>query len=188
MEAPIIGAKEAGGAVGGIKIILNNTESAFEQDVSSIFKSDEVAQMNFFGPRKTCLVDSAMAETPDMRRAVIALPGGFGTLDELFELVTLKQLHKLGTKGKLPILLMNYGGYYDKLLDFCRHMLAEKKISEKDMRDIFTVCKTNKEALDYLAQEFAIPDEERTYDQRLQPWSLWYPQDADERPELNLHA
>ncbi len=189
MEAPIIGAKEAGGAVGGIKIILNDKESAFEQEVSGVFKSEEVAQMDFFGPRKMCLVDSSMAETSDMRRAVITFPGGFGTLDEFFELVTLKQLRKLGTQGKLPILLMNYGGYYDELLVFFRRkMLAQKKISEKDLTDIFTVCATNKEALDYLAGEFAIPAEERTYDQRLQPWSSFYPQDESGRPELTLHA
>ncbi len=183
MEAPILGAKEAGGAIGGIKILLNQSESAFEQEVSQVFRPEEVAQMPDFGPRKVCLVDAAMAEDESQRRAAVILPGGYGTLDEFFELLTLKQLNKLGTKRKLRILLMNYGGYYQELLDWLRDkVLRDGKIKESDLTDIFNVCSTNKEALDHLAREFGIPEEERTYDARLQPWSTWYP-DKPPTPE-----
>lgn len=56
-----------------------------------------------------------MAERSD---AFLALPGGLGTLEELFEVWTWRQL---GYHDK-PIGLLNSGGYYDKLLDFVEHM------------------------------------------------------------------
>lgn len=53
--------------------------------------------------------------------AVIALPGGFGTLEELFEIVTWAQL---GIHSK-PVGLLNVAGYWDRLLDLLEHMVAE---------------------------------------------------------------
>ena len=58
-----------------------------------------------------------MAERSD---AFLALPGGIGTLEELFEVWTWRQL---GYHDK-PVGLLNSGGYYDKLLDFVAHMEA----------------------------------------------------------------
>lgn len=53
--------------------------------------------------------------------AVIALPGGCGTFEELFEAITLKRLGQfLG-----PIVLVNTAGYYDRLLDFMAHSVSE---------------------------------------------------------------
>lgn len=54
--------------------------------------------------------------------ACIALPGGVGTLEELFEIVTLKQL---GQYDK-PIVILNTDGYYDDLLHFVQHIVDEK--------------------------------------------------------------
>jgi uncharacterized protein (TIGR00730 family) len=54
--------------------------------------------------------------------AVIALPGGCGTFEELFEAMTLKRLGQfLG-----PIVLINTTGYYDRLLDFLAHSVTER--------------------------------------------------------------
>lgn len=54
--------------------------------------------------------------------AVIALPGGCGTFEELFEAITLKRLGQfLG-----PIVLINTRGYYDQLLEFLRHSVQER--------------------------------------------------------------
>lgn len=54
--------------------------------------------------------------------AVIALPGGCGTFEELFEVMTLKRLGQyLG-----PIILVNTGGYYDGLLSFLQHSVNER--------------------------------------------------------------
>lgn len=59
-----------------------------------------------------------MAEIAD---AFIALPGGFGTLDELFEIITWAQL---GIHNK-PVALLNIKGYFDPLVHFIEHMATE---------------------------------------------------------------
>jgi uncharacterized protein (TIGR00730 family) len=61
----------------------------------------------------------------DLCNGVIALPGGFGTMDELFEMLTWAQL---GLHQK-PIGLLNFNGYYDHLLKFVNSMLDENFIS-----------------------------------------------------------
>ena len=62
-----------------------------------------------------------MAELSD---AFIALPGGFGTLEELFEILTWAQLGL----HKNPVGVLNVNGFYDKLLDYLDHAVAEKFI------------------------------------------------------------
>ncbi|MEY4987168.1 MAG: hypothetical protein RL567_947 [Bacteroidota bacterium] len=59
-----------------------------------------------------------MAELAD---GVIALPGGFGTLDELFEMLTWKQLDL----HQMPISILNTNGYYDHLMAQLQHMVDE---------------------------------------------------------------
>lgn len=157
MEGPIVGAKEAGGEIGAVKIILNGAKSSFEQNVASVFSPDEVAYAKYFAPRKVGLVEAGMAEQPGACRAFVFLPGGFGTLDELYEIITLKQLGKLGSRADVPVLLMNYGGYYDGLLQWMRdRMLKEGKVSEEELK-LFTVCNTNDDAVRYLEQRY-FPD------------------------------
>ncbi|MBV6519849.1 MAG: TIGR00730 family Rossman fold protein [Candidatus Brocadia sp.] len=72
-----------------------------------------------------------MAELSD---AFIAMPGGFGTFDELFEILTWAQLG-LHTK---PIGLLNTDGYFDLLLAFIQHVLKERFIQTKHRRLIMT--------------------------------------------------
>jgi uncharacterized protein (TIGR00730 family) len=66
-----------------------------------------------------------------MSDAFLIFPGGMGTLDELFEIVTWRQL---GLHGK-PIAIMNINGYYDSLLKFLDHAVKQGLIKQKD-RDI----------------------------------------------------
>lgn len=66
---------------------------------------------------------SVMAELAD---GVIALPGGLGTFEEFFEMLTWAQL---GLHAK-PCGVLNVGGYYDKLLDFLDHTVAERFVSD----------------------------------------------------------
>ncbi len=79
----------------------------------------------------------------DMTDAAIVLPGGCGTLDELFEIVTLKQL---GVYLK-PIVILNVDGYYDYLL---RHMerAMKENFMRSEHRDIWKVATTAEEAID----------------------------------------
>ena len=59
-----------------------------------------------------------MAERGD---GFIAMPGGIGTMEELFEIMTLNQLHYI----QKPLALYNVNGYYDKLIDFLNHAMEE---------------------------------------------------------------
>jgi uncharacterized protein (TIGR00730 family) len=65
----------------------------------------------------------------DRSDAFVALPGGFGTLDELFEILTWAQL---GIHAK-PIGLLNVGGFFDTLLGWVRHAAAEGFIRQQHL-------------------------------------------------------
>ena len=75
--------------------------------------------------------------------AFIAMPGGFGTLDEVFEVAVLSQLRIIDK----PVALYNINGYYDKLLDFLKHAVDEGFI-RKEHFDNIIVSDEPKELLD----------------------------------------
>jgi uncharacterized protein (TIGR00730 family) len=77
--------------------------------------------------------------------AFIILPGGFGTFEEMFEVLAWQTL-KLHQK---PILLLNLNGFYDKLLGFLDHCVAEGMLKPKN-REILLVANTVEEALTLL--------------------------------------
>lgn len=83
-----------------------------------------------------------MAQRAD---AFIALPGGFGTFEELFEVLA---WHTLKIHQK-PILLLNINGFYDKLLAFLDHCIAEGMLKSKS-REILLVADNVEEALHQL--------------------------------------
>jgi uncharacterized protein (TIGR00730 family) len=83
-----------------------------------------------------------MAELAD---GVIALPGGFGTLDELFEMLTWKQLDL----HQMPISILNTNGYYDHLLAQLKHMVDGGFLKSPNLEALQV--ETNPEALvDYI--------------------------------------
>jgi cytokinin riboside 5'-monophosphate phosphoribohydrolase len=77
--------------------------------------------------------------------AVIALAGGFGTLEELSEMIVQKQL---GYSEK-AIVILNTDGFYDNLLKFFEELVAEK-FAATDMKTAYYVAKTPQEAINYL--------------------------------------
>jgi len=77
--------------------------------------------------------------------AFIALPGGFGTIEEFMELLTLKQLHY----HKKAITLLNVQGFYDPLLQMFE-TIYENHFAKQGSRDIFFVSKYPTEVLDYI--------------------------------------
>ncbi len=83
-----------------------------------------------------------MAEMSD---GVIALPGGCGTMEELLEIITWKQL---GLYLK-PIVILNTDGFYNSLLDMLEHAIAEQFMRNRH-RDIWCVSSTPEEAVDLL--------------------------------------
>lgn len=78
--------------------------------------------------------------------AFIALPGGFGTFEELFEVLAWYSL-RLHQK---PIVLVNINGFYDKLIEFLDHCIAEGLLKQKN-REALLVANTVEDALRLLA-------------------------------------
>jgi uncharacterized protein (TIGR00730 family) len=115
MEAANKGAREAGGASVGLGI-----ELPFEQGLNEYVNLG--VNFRYFFARKTMFVKYA--------QGFIVLPGGFGTLDELFEAVTLVQTRKVTS---FPIVLMG-SGYWGGLLDWLRSTVLEAgTVSPKDV-------------------------------------------------------
>jgi len=85
------------------------------------------------------------AKIDSISDAVIALPGGFGTLEELSEMIVQKQLGY----NKKPIIILNTNGFYDKLNAFFEEII-EQKYANKNMRSIYFIASTPSEAIDYL--------------------------------------
>ena len=77
--------------------------------------------------------------------AVVALAGGFGTLEELAEMIVQKQLGY----NKKPIIILNTSGFYDKLLEFF-DIIIEEKFANRISKELYFVAKTPQEAIDYI--------------------------------------
>ena len=87
--------------------------------------------------RKTTMEDRA--------DAFIALPGGAGTLEEMFQVINLKQLQY----HIKPVVLINTEGFYDKLLEFIDH-LYEHRFARPELKHLYHVAPHASAALDYL--------------------------------------
>jgi uncharacterized protein (TIGR00730 family) len=115
MEAVNKGACDAGGTSVGLGI-----ELPFEQRINDYV--DIGIQFRYFFARKTMFVKYA--------QAFVIAPGGFGTLDELFEALTLVQTRKV---TRFPVVLLGVA-YWTPLFDFIRDsMLAGGKVDEDDV-------------------------------------------------------
>jgi uncharacterized protein (TIGR00730 family) len=69
----------------------------------------------------------------DLSDGFIALPGGFGTLEEVFEMLTWRQLNI----GQKPIAFLNVNGYYSPLMAMVEHMVAEKFLHADQRHDLW---------------------------------------------------
>jgi uncharacterized protein (TIGR00730 family) len=128
MEAANRGAKEGGSASIGL-----NIELPFEQHVNPFLDIEMTCR--YFFTRKLFFVRYAIG--------FVVLPGGFGTLDELFEAMTLSQTDKI---RHFPIVLVG-SEYWGGLVDWIRaRVLEEGKISPEDL-DLITVCDDPHEAV-----------------------------------------
>ena len=93
--------------------------------------------------------------------AVVALAGGFGTLEEFAEMFVQKQL---GYNRK-AIVILNTNGYYDNLLDFFEKIVDEK-FANKSARDLVYVASTPQEVIDYIKnyrQPESLPSKHEIY-------------------------
>jgi len=120
MEAANRGAKEAGGHSVGLTIRLP------KEQVMNAYLTDHVDFYYFFS-RKVCLTYSA--------EAFLFFPGGYGTLDEFFELVTLLQTRKI---PRVPVILVGVE-YWQKVISFLKDdLLSRGNIDTEDL-DLFTI-------------------------------------------------
>jgi hypothetical protein len=131
MEAANKGAREGGGKSVGL-----NIELPFEQEPNPYIDSDKNLNFDYFFVRKVMFVKYS--------QGFIVLPGGFGTLDELFESLTLIQTFKI---GKFPIVLMG-SDYWSGLIDWIKKSLleAEGNISPQDL-NLFQLADSADEAV-----------------------------------------
>ncbi|KAF0922493.1 hypothetical protein E2562_037400 [Oryza meyeriana var. granulata] len=162
MDAATQGALEAGKLVGGFKI----GKEAGEWTTSNFhpyLPSESYLTCRFFSARKHGLVDAAVRNCPTDRTAVVALPGGIGTLDELFEMMALIQLERIGSTFPVPFLLLNYDSYYSKLLEFLNDCEQWGTVAPGEVASLWKVCNGNYEALEYLAQFYNVPVAGRNY-------------------------
>ena len=118
MEAANRGAKDACG-----RSIACNIELPFEQDPNPYL--DRVVTMKYFFVRKTLLIKYSYA--------FVVMPGGAGTLDELFEALTLIQTEKI---EHFPVIVMGTA-YWAEMLQFIQKMAKVGTISPKDLDLIF---------------------------------------------------
>ncbi|WP_421873951.1 TIGR00730 family Rossman fold protein [Marinoscillum sp.] len=130
MEAGNRGAHKQGGKSVGLNIDL-----PFEQHNNIYIDRDKLINFDYFFVRKVMFVKYS--------QGFIVMPGGFGTLDELFEAITLIQTKKI---GQFPIVLVGKE-YWGGLFDWVKNvLLAEKNINEDDL-DLFKMVDTAEEAV-----------------------------------------
>jgi uncharacterized protein (TIGR00730 family) len=131
MEAGNLGAKKGGGSSVGINIAL-----PYEQQPNMFIDNDKLITFDHFFVRKVMFMKYA--------QGFVVLPGGFGTLDELFEAITLIQTEKVGT---FPIVLVG-SEYWSGLVKWLREEMLEDEgnISPNDL-DLFTIVDTADEAV-----------------------------------------
>mgnify|MGYP006280257071 CR=1 FL=1 len=135
MEAANRGARKAGGASIGLGISL-----PFEQSLNPYITRDLQFEFHYFFVRKYWFIYLA--------KALIVFPGGFGTMDELFETLTLIQTGKV--QKRMPILLFG-SEFWNRLLNFDA-FLEWGVISPRDL-DLFKIVDDPMEAKDYLIGE-----------------------------------
>jgi len=130
MEAGNKGAKRAGGKSVGLNIFL-----PFEQKGNPYIDSDKLITFDYFFVRKVMFVKYS--------QGFIVMPGGFGTMDEVMEALTLIQTKKI---GRFPIVMVGkefWGGVMDW---FRKTLVAEKMINEKDL-ELVNLVDTPEEAV-----------------------------------------
>ena len=142
MEAANKGAQQAGGASVGLTIDL-----PFEEKHNNYIDNDRLINFDYFFVRKVMFVKYA--------QAFVVLPGGFGTLDELMEAITLIQTSKI---KKIPIILVGTS-FWSGLIDWLKQILLEKNktIGESDF-DIFSCVDTADEVVDLLKKHYSETD------------------------------
>ncbi len=94
---------------------------------------------------------TVMAEYAD---AFITLPGGLGTLEEIMEIATWRQLYQ----HEKPMIILNINGFYDRMIEHLKHTTEQGFMKQEDL-DRLVVCNTIGDAIDLLKTVVKIHDE-----------------------------
>lgn len=131
MEAGNKGAQRGGGTSVGL-----NIELPMEQEPNPYIDQDKNLNFDYFFVRKVMFVKYS--------QGFIVMPGGFGTLDELFEAITLIQTYKI---SRFPIVLVG-SAFWSGLIDWIKEVLLtrEKNVSPADL-DLFKIVDTADDAV-----------------------------------------
>tara|TARA_B100001115_G_C15831866_1_gene415296 strand:- start:1593 stop:2180 length:588 start_codon:yes stop_codon:yes gene_type:complete len=134
MEAGNKGAQKGNGKSVGL-----NIELPFEQSANPYIDADKLIDFDYFFVRKVIFIKYA--------QGFVVMPGGFGTLDELFEALTLIQTQKI---GRFPIVLVG-SDFWSGLIDWIKKVMLEKEknISPEDL-DLFAVVDTAEDAVAHI--------------------------------------
>ena len=134
MEAGNKGAHRGGGKSVGLNILL-----PFEQEPNKFIDKDKIINFDYFFVRKVMFIKYA--------QGFIVLPGGFGTLDEMFEALTLIQTNK---SGKFPVILVGKT-FWEGLIDWIKNILLEEEnnISREDL-DLIKIVDSPEEAVSHI--------------------------------------
>lgn len=135
MEASNRGAKKAGGKSIGLNISL-----PFEQNPNPYITPALNFEFHYFFMRKFWFAYLA--------KALIIMPGGYGTMDELFELLTLIQTKKI--RKKMPIVIYDKH-FWEKVINF--EELANKRLIDKEDLKLFLIAETVDEAFHYVKND-----------------------------------
>ena len=133
MGAVARGAHDGGGHIIGI------APSFFNVDGILYPLSDEIIYTETMRQRKQ--------KMEDLSGAFIVSPGGIGTFEEFFEILTLKQL----ARTDKPLIILNTDGYYDALIQMLRHTAQTHFMTEETLDLIYFTDSTD-DALDYIAR------------------------------------
>jgi uncharacterized protein (TIGR00730 family) len=132
----VMEAVNKGAAETGVKSVGINIELPYEQKPNPYITVP--LSFKYFFVRKVMFLKYAIA--------YVVLPGGFGTLDELFEAITLIQTRKM---RPFPVILMGSSYWNDLVAFMSSHMLENGMVSKDDL-DIFKIMDNPEEIVDYI--------------------------------------
>ena len=149
MEAANRGAKSVGGRSVGV-----NIELPFEQQPNPYL--DRSVDIRYFFVRKVLLLKYSYG--------FVIMPGGFGTLDEFFETITLIQTKKI---SRFPIVIMDRD-YHNKLMEYIHHMVEQGTVSPSD-KELYLYTDSIDEAVKYIHENTIDDFELKTESKRWKP-------------------
>ena len=138
MGAAARGFHKAGGPIKGVAPTFFNVDGVLFEHCTEFVPTETMRE------RKQIMEDSA--------DAFIIGPGGIGTFEEFFEILTLKQLER----HNKPIVIYNVGGYYDEMIAMLEKTAAERFMTNKSM-ELFAVRTDAQGVLDYIENYDAKP-------------------------------